>query len=503
MKQPFAGMVSATLLVGLTAFSCQAQPTINSGGVISAAAYGGFHAIAPGSWIEIYGTDLASDSRGWEISDFNGVNAPTSLDGTSVTIGGQAAFIDFISANQVNALVPSNVGLGEQSLVVTAPKGISKPYSVTVNLLQPGLLAPANFKIGGKQNVVAFFPDNTTYVLPPGSVPGLTSRRAMPGEVITLYGTGFGPVTPDIPAGQLVESANTLALPSQFSFGSAAAQSSYAGLSNGSVGLYQFDLTVPNIQGSDTVPLTFNVGGVSGTQTLFIAIQSNSAPQLASLTLSPTTIASGGNAEGTVTLSTSAPAGGIVVMLSSSSAPVSVPTTVTIPAGATSATFTISTSQVSSSQSVTVTATLDGNSVQVGLMLTAPAALPQFNEIVVSATYSFNNLTYAGEVVLSAIPGPTYSIATVSGISSGSNLFGVAFNTITVAGDTFTLTGVILGADSVLENASGNYGITAGSATVTLSPSGSPAVGNVTGSFTVTSALGNMTGTISGSYLAN
>jgi uncharacterized protein (TIGR03437 family) len=47
------------------------------------------------------------------------VNAPTSLDGTSVTIGGQAAFIDFISSGQVNALVPSNVATGTQQMTVT------------------------------------------------------------------------------------------------------------------------------------------------------------------------------------------------------------------------------------------------------------------------------------------------------------------------------------------------------------------------------------------------
>ena len=85
-------------------------------GVVSASAFGGFSAISPGSWIEIYGSNLAPDTRSWNGSDFNGVNAPTKLDGTIVTIGGQLAFIDFISPVQVNALVPSNVGTGPQQL---------------------------------------------------------------------------------------------------------------------------------------------------------------------------------------------------------------------------------------------------------------------------------------------------------------------------------------------------------------------------------------------------
>ncbi len=72
------------------------SPSIGAGGVISAGAFGAFTSVAPGSWIEIYGSNLAADSRSWAGSDFNGVNAATSLDGTKVTVGGQPAFIDYI-----------------------------------------------------------------------------------------------------------------------------------------------------------------------------------------------------------------------------------------------------------------------------------------------------------------------------------------------------------------------------------------------------------------------
>src|SRR4029077_6613726 len=86
-----------------------AAPSIKSGGVVSAGAFGQFASVAPGSWIEIYGSNLASGTRSWSTADFNGISAPTSLDGTKVTIGGQAAFIDYISPSQVNAQVPSNI----------------------------------------------------------------------------------------------------------------------------------------------------------------------------------------------------------------------------------------------------------------------------------------------------------------------------------------------------------------------------------------------------------
>jgi uncharacterized protein (TIGR03437 family) len=211
------------------------------------------------------------DTRSWGASDFSGVNAPTSLDGTSVSIGGQAAYVDFISPGQVNALVPSNVATGVQQIAVTLGNLTSAAYSITVNPVQPGLDAPLSFNIGGIQYAVALFSDGT-YVLPEGAIAGLNSRPAQAGDEIVLYGVGFGPVSPDIPAGQLVQQANTLASSFAISIGGAPANPLYSGLAPGYTGLYQFNVVVPANAGSGAVPLTFSVDGVAGTQTLYLAV---------------------------------------------------------------------------------------------------------------------------------------------------------------------------------------------------------------------------------------
>jgi uncharacterized protein (TIGR03437 family) len=39
------------------------------------------------------------------------------------------------------------------------------------------------------------------------------------------------------------------------------------------VGLYQFNVVVPNVAASDTVPLTFALNGTPGTQTFSIPVQ--------------------------------------------------------------------------------------------------------------------------------------------------------------------------------------------------------------------------------------
>ncbi len=252
-----------------SAGECKA-PSVSTGGVVSASAFGEFTSIAPGTWIEIYGSNLASGTRSWTGADFNGVDAPTSLDNTSVTIGGQAAFIDYISPSQVNALVPSNVAGGTQPLVLTSPGGVTSAVNVTVNPVEPGLLAPSNFDIGGTQYVVAQFADGT-YALPTGAIAGLTSRPAVAGDILVIYGIGFGPVTPSNPAGQLVQVANLLASGFQISIGGVQCQVQYDGLAPSYTGLYQFNIVVPDVT-SGNQPLTFSVDGVSGTQTLYVEV---------------------------------------------------------------------------------------------------------------------------------------------------------------------------------------------------------------------------------------
>jgi len=260
-------------MTGLAATIAPAvPPSINPGGIVSASAFGAFPSAAPGTWIEIYGSNLAADTRGWTAADFSGINAPTSLDGTSVTIAGIPAFVDFISPGQVNALIPSNVPTGAQQLTVTTPAGTTAPYSLTINTVEPGLLAPANFKIGGTQYSVALFADGT-YVLPTGAVSGLNSRPAKSGDIIVIYGVGFGPVTPNIPAGQLAQEASTLASDFHISIGGIPCVVQYDGLAPNYTGLYQFNIVVPSGIPSGAGPLTFAVGGTAGAQTLYIAAE--------------------------------------------------------------------------------------------------------------------------------------------------------------------------------------------------------------------------------------
>jgi uncharacterized protein (TIGR03437 family) len=246
-------------------------PSVSAGGVVSASAFGGFTSVAPGSWIEIYGSNLASDSRTWRhpISTASTL-PPRSTEPPSPSAASRRS--STTSAPQVNALVPSNVATGSQQMIVNTPLGPSAAYTIKVNATQPGLLAPPSFIVGGTQYTAALFTDGVTYVLPTGAISGVTSRPANPGDTIVLYGVGFGPVSPAIPAGQLVQESNTLASTFQIFMGGIQATTSYSGLAPDATGLYQFNVVVPNVPAGNAVPLTFTLGGVSGTQTLYLAV---------------------------------------------------------------------------------------------------------------------------------------------------------------------------------------------------------------------------------------
>ncbi len=249
-----------------------AAPVVNA--VISAGAYGALPTFASGSWVEIYGSNFVSDTWQWTGIDFNGANAPTTLAGVTVSIDGKPAYVWFLSSGQVNALAPADAANGPVRVTLTNCSNTSAAFTAQKTALAPGLLAPPGFLVNGKQYLVALFTDGT-YVGSANSIPGVNSRPAKPGDLLVFYGIGFGDVTASngssIPLGTVAASQNGLVNPVTIDFGSAPANIAYAGLSPGYVGLYQFNVTVPNVANGD-VPINVTQGGKALEQTLYLTI---------------------------------------------------------------------------------------------------------------------------------------------------------------------------------------------------------------------------------------
>ena len=124
-----------------------------------------------------------------------------------------------------------------------------------------------------------------------------------------------------------------------------------------------FTVTTSSVTAATGVQLNAAYSGaiVSATLTVQPTVVSpptpSSSPSLISLSLSPSTVRSAGSSQGTVTLSGAAPAGGLLITLSSSNtSAATVPASVTVAAGASAASFTVQTRRVRTSTSVTISA---------------------------------------------------------------------------------------------------------------------------------------------------
>jgi len=223
-------------------------------------------------FVEIYGTNLAATSRQWASSDFDGPNAPTKLDGVSVTVNGKPAFINYVSPGQVNINTPEDTALGPVDIQVTNSYGVmSNVGKATRARVSPTLHTVPLFNVGGKQYVAAHTPDFSTFIGRPGMIQDVPFVAAKPGDVVVIFALGCGPTNPPVPAGTIAQQTSPLALPYTVLIGGVSAQVQFAGMTAGNVGLYQFNVVIPNVSpGDQTIEL--QVDGVSNAQNLYITI---------------------------------------------------------------------------------------------------------------------------------------------------------------------------------------------------------------------------------------
>src|ERR1035438_4238231 len=108
------------------------------------------------------------------------------------------------------------------------------------------------------------------YVGKPNLLPGADTRPARPGETILLFGTGFGPTDPPLPASQVVTQAAVLANPITVRIGGIAADVAFAGLTGS--GLVQFNVTLPDLPDGDA-PVVIEIAGVPTQAGVSITVQ--------------------------------------------------------------------------------------------------------------------------------------------------------------------------------------------------------------------------------------
>jgi uncharacterized protein (TIGR03437 family) len=250
-------------------------PSISAGGVVPND--GTLGVIQPGEWITIYGSNLASDTLEWN-GDF-----PTSLGGTSVQINGKPGYLMYVSPTQINLQAPDDTARGTVSVVVTTAAG-SATSSVTLSDFGPSF---SLFEAAGAGPYVAgiivrsdgsgAYGGGTYDILgPTGNSLGFATVAAKPGDNIELFGVGFGPTNPAVPAGKPFQGAAPIDSKYDLYINRIRVQPSFVGIS--SAGLYQINLAVPGNLGGGDVPIRLIIGGTQTQPTVYFPMQGSSYP---------------------------------------------------------------------------------------------------------------------------------------------------------------------------------------------------------------------------------
>jgi uncharacterized protein (TIGR03437 family) len=238
-------------------------PAISAEGVVNGASFQS--GIAPGAWFTIKGTNLASTTDSWNNAIVNGA-LPTTLDGVSVMVGNQAAYIAYVSATQINALVPS-VPAGPAPVTVTAAGGTSQAVMAQIQAEEPAFFQWGNYAVATRQDF--------SLAVKNGTFPGTTTVPAKPGDVIILWGTGFGPTSPAAPAGVETPATTTYntATAVSVTVGTATATVYGAALAPGYAGLYQVAIQIPAGLADGDYPVVAAINSVPSPSTTMITVQ--------------------------------------------------------------------------------------------------------------------------------------------------------------------------------------------------------------------------------------
>ena len=214
-------------------------PYIAPGGIMNSATELANHPVAPGSAVAVFGINLASNNLA-----SSAARLATTLESVTVKAAGQVVPLFFVSPSQINIQLPSNLTVGEHTLLVHMDGKPDASQEFTVARNAPGLFGTV---VSGRTFALANHQDGSAIS---------TSSPARHGEVISLFGTGFGPYTTEPPDGVAVSSKTKYALAdaARVLIGEQQIEPVWAGAAAGRVGVAVVQLKI-----DDSIPHGTNV----------------------------------------------------------------------------------------------------------------------------------------------------------------------------------------------------------------------------------------------------
>ena len=232
----------------------QTGPVASAGGAVNNANFAAGESLAQGDIVALFGSQFSTSDP----SVTSGIPLPTtSVGGTQVLVNGTAAPLYYVSAGQIDFQLPYEAKIGDG----------------TIQVVRSGTAGNLIYT-----NIAARVP--RIYVITNPAGQQITSAKQ--GDILVIYGVGFGPTSPFVATNTAAPSNPTanVAGTTQVCFGSSnpfqkatCVNAQFDGLTPTFVGLYQVNVQIPQGTSGTQVPITFTLPDGSLTNQLTLNIQ--------------------------------------------------------------------------------------------------------------------------------------------------------------------------------------------------------------------------------------
>ncbi len=200
--------------------------------VLNGASFALGYPVSPGGFVTLFGTGLSSQTTNAKSFPF-----PTTLGNVSATVNGKAAPIYLVSPTQISLVVPYSTSGSTATIVVTSNNVASNSVDVPLAATAPGIFSLTQNGLGDGAVLHANY-----------SVVNADSP-ALPGEIVQVFLSGMGSVTPSVADGAAAPGTQPFAAvtaPTAVTIGGQSAQISFNGLTPLLASLYQLNVKVPS-----------------------------------------------------------------------------------------------------------------------------------------------------------------------------------------------------------------------------------------------------------------
>ena len=277
-----AGIEPARFTLTATGLAGSTRPQINPGGIAGAGlSVPRVTAVSPNALVSIFGSSFLLNGTGRRVNgeELVGGRLPAEFLGVCVTFDGVRAGMLDVFPSQLSVLVPPLVTVSSTTVVRvrtscgTANELVSDGETVPFAMASPEFLFFVTNASG--INPVAAVEAVTGALVGPVDVLGGALSPVRPGDVVTIYMTGLGPVNPALGAGEIPRTAAPLTSPVTVRLGDltlAPNEVLYAGAAPLQV-IYQINIRVPAAAQAGNLPIAVSIGSVSTPAGAYLAVR--------------------------------------------------------------------------------------------------------------------------------------------------------------------------------------------------------------------------------------